>query len=111
MLGATDQEVESAANVVHATLGHHLIARARQAQSTGHLRREVPTTLRIGAATLVEGVIDLALEEADGWMVIDFKTDEELTNTLIIHGRQVGLYAMAVQASSQRPARAVIMRL
>jgi ATP-dependent exoDNAse (exonuclease V) beta subunit len=88
-----------------------MMARARQAQSTGHLRREVPITLPTGDDTLVEGVIDLAFEEPAGWTIIDFKTDEELIKSSTVYGRQVGLYAMAVQASTQLPASAVLVRL
>jgi ATP-dependent exoDNAse (exonuclease V) beta subunit len=110
-LGATVEEVESAAKVVQTALDHPVMARARQAQSTGHLRREVPITLPMGDDTLVEGVIDLALEEPAGWTIIDFKTDEELTKSSAVYSRQIGLYTMAVQASTQRPASAVLVRL
>jgi ATP-dependent helicase/nuclease subunit A len=53
---------------------------------------------RSDAPQLVEGVIDLAFEEADGWVIADYKTDvfsdetvrQERTN---VYQRQVDVYA------------------
>ena len=60
---------------------------------------------------LLEGVIDLALEEPTGWTIIDFKTDEELTRSASVYDRQIGLYAAAVQTSTEQPVSAVLLRL
>jgi ATP-dependent exoDNAse (exonuclease V) beta subunit len=113
-LGATGEEVEAAARVVQTVLMQPVMERARTAQSAGHLHREVPITLRSGvegADALLEGVIDLALEEPTGWTIIDFKTDEELTRSASVYDRQIGLYAAAVQTSMQQPVSAVLLRL
>jgi ATP-dependent exoDNAse (exonuclease V) beta subunit len=110
-LGATDEEVESAAKVVQTVLAQPVMGRARKAHSTGYLRREVPIALRDRDDALVEGVIDLVLEEPTGWTIIDFKTDEEPTKSAPVYDRQIGLYARAVQTSTQLPVSAVLMRL
>jgi ATP-dependent helicase/nuclease subunit A len=110
-LGATDEEVASAAQAVQTVLAQPVISRARKAQSTGHLRREVPIVLRGGDDSLVEGVIDLAFEDSAGWTIIDFKTDEEVTKSAPVYNRQIGLYARAVQISTQLPVSAILMRL
>ena len=47
----------------------------------------------INDGLLIEGVIDLAFEQADGWTVIDFKTDEEFRGNELAYRRQVGMYA------------------
>jgi ATP-dependent helicase/nuclease subunit A len=111
ILGATAQEIESAAEIVRTALEQPVINRARKAELTGHLRREVPIAIRDGNNALVEGVIDLAFEEPTGWTIIDFKTDEELTQNSQIYYRQIGLYAKAVQASTDVRASGVLMRV
>ena len=61
--------------------------------------------------SLVEGVLDLAFEEAEGWTVVDFKTQAELAGPLAWHRRQVSAYASVVARVTGRPATAVLMRL
>jgi ATP-dependent exoDNAse (exonuclease V) beta subunit len=56
-------------------------------------------------------VIDLAFEGAEGWTVVDFKTDEEFRGNESAYRRQVGMYAAAVAEANGRPASAVLMRL
>jgi len=44
----------------------------------GHASRrlaEIPFTLELEPETYLEGVIDLAFRESDGWVVVDYKTD------------------------------------
>jgi ATP-dependent helicase/nuclease subunit A len=60
---------------------------------------------------LVEGVVDLAFEEEDGWVVVDFKTDQDLAGELETYRDQVRLYARAVTDATGRPAQAVLLRL
>jgi hypothetical protein len=44
-------------------------------------------------------------------VVIDFKTDRELSGALDDYERQVRLYAAGVAAATGLPARAVLMRV
>ena len=60
---------------------------------------------------LVEGVLDLAFEEAGRWMVIDFKTDAELAGELQRYRRQVALYASVVARTTEKDVTAVLMQL
>ena len=77
----------------------------------GRCRREVPIAWRDHSGSLIEGVIDLAFEQADGWTVIDFKTDEEFLGNEPAYRRQVGMYASAIQAANGAPVSALLMRV
>jgi ATP-dependent exoDNAse (exonuclease V) beta subunit len=59
----------------------------------------------------MEGVVDIAFEQDRRWIVIDFKTDEDLGEHEIVYRRQVGLYAAAIEAATGRPATAMLMRV
>ena len=111
ILGATDEEVTSASEVVSLALGHSLMARAREAAAKGTCRRETPVTATAPDGVLVEGVVDLAFREGDAWTVVDFKTDRELADALDVYRRQVGLYADMVTQATGQPATAVLMKL
>jgi ATP-dependent helicase/nuclease subunit A len=93
-LGATDQEVESAAEVVQTVLALPILQRAREAAKTDRCRREAPVVWCDGDR-LIEGVVDLAFEEGSRWTLVDFKTDEEF-RAGAPYRRQVGLYALAL---------------
>jgi ATP-dependent exoDNAse (exonuclease V) beta subunit len=60
---------------------------------------------------LVEGVLDLAFEDAAGWTVIDFKTDVEIAAALASYRRQVGLYASVVARATGKKVTAVLLQL
>jgi ATP-dependent exoDNAse (exonuclease V) beta subunit len=109
VLGADDRGVAAAAAAVQSALAHPLVVRAREAAAKGQCRRETPVTLKLADGTLVEGVLDLAFLEKDGWMVLDFKTDRELEKELEHYKRQVGLYAAAVSRATGKTASAILM--
>ena len=91
-----------------------LPAVARQqpaAAGAGACERELPIIWRAADGTLVEGTIDLAFEEGDGTVVLDFNTDRELRSDLMRYRRQVALYCEALQAMRGRAVRGVIMRI
>ena len=72
-------------------LAHPVVARARAAR-----RRfvELPVLFRDDAlegSPLVEGKIDLLFEEADGWVVVDWKTDR--VSTAASRAEREALYA------------------
>ena len=111
ILGATDEEVASASEVVSLALGHSLMVRAREAAAKGACRRETPVTATAPDGVLIEGVVDLAFREGDAWTVVDFKTDRELADALDVYRRQVRLYADMVTQATGQPATAVLMKL
>jgi ATP-dependent exoDNAse (exonuclease V) beta subunit len=108
-LGATEDEVESAAQVVQTVLGQPILERAREAAKLNRCRRETPVSWRRGE-TLVEGVVDLAFEETDRWTLVDFKTDEEIGADTRYQG-QLGFYAAAVDAACGKPVAALLLRI
>ena len=82
---------------------HGLLARARVADARGACRRETPVTCLLPDGTMLEGVVDLAFEEAGAWTVVDYKTDREiLADGEARYRRQVALYASAIaQATAE----------
>jgi ATP-dependent exoDNAse (exonuclease V) beta subunit len=107
LLGASPDEIAAAAHAVTTALEHPLLRRA----AGGACRREMPVALRLDDGSLVEGVVDAAFDDADGWTVVDFKTDAELSGRLPEYRRQVDLYARAVAEATGRPCRGVLLRV
>jgi ATP-dependent helicase/nuclease subunit A len=57
-------------------LSSELMERARAASRSGRkILRELPYVRSMKDSTIEEGKIDLLFEEADGWIVVDYKTD------------------------------------
>ena len=56
-------------------------------------------------------MLDLAFEDADGWTVVDFKTDSEIAGELGRYRRQVALYASVVARATGRKVTSVLMQL
>ncbi|HXG87341.1 MAG TPA: UvrD-helicase domain-containing protein [Vicinamibacterales bacterium] len=111
VLGAPDDERDAAAAVVERTLRHPVIERARAAVAAGRsCRREAPISI-MRDGTLIDGQLDLAFETAEGWTVVDFKTDAELGAAEEAYRRQIGLYADALSTLTGQPARAIILRV
>jgi ATP-dependent exoDNAse (exonuclease V) beta subunit len=96
---------------VHTALAHAVFDGARQAAQQGRCRREAPIAWRDADGLLVEGVVDLAFEQGEGWTVIDFKTDEEFRGNEPAYRRQVGMYASAIQAANGASVSALLMRV
>jgi ATP-dependent exoDNAse (exonuclease V) beta subunit len=111
VLGALPEETAAATAVVEAALAHPLLGRAREAWRRDRCRRETPISAVEADGTVLEGVLDLAFEDDDGWTVVDFKTEAELTGSLARYRRQVGAYATVVGRVTGRPVTAVLMRL
>ena len=108
IIGNPAEEVAAAAQVVVAVLEHELMSRARAA---ARLRRETPITWTQPDGTLIEGVLDLAFDEADATVVIDFKTDHELSAGEARYRAQVQKYVDAVAAATRRPTRGVLFKV
>jgi ATP-dependent exoDNAse (exonuclease V) beta subunit len=111
ILGAAAEEIDSASETVHTALTHLLLNQARDAAQQGRCRREVPIAWRDSNGFVIEGVVDLAFEQAEGWTVIDFKTDEEFRGNEPAYRRQVGIYAAAIQAANGARVSALLMRV
>ena len=108
MLGIAEPQIDAVAAVVRAALAHPMLDRARAASVC---RRELPLTLATGDA-IVEGIADLAFEEGDQWVVVDFKTDIEIGRLgLERYRRQVGFYAAAIERATGKRARGTLLRL
>jgi ATP-dependent exoDNAse (exonuclease V) beta subunit len=108
LVGATPEEVTAATACVTAALAHPLV---RRAAGAARLERETPLAMVLDDGTLVEGVVDAAFEDGDGWTVVDFKTDVELAGRLAEYRRQVALYASAIARATGKPARGVLLRV
>jgi len=93
---------------VRAVLSHELLAAARSADERDALFRETPTTI-VMDGQLLEGNVDLAFDTAEGFTVIDFKTDRAEGELQAAYRRQVQLYADAISQATGRPAKAVLM--
>ena len=109
-LGATDEEVESRRQSRADCAG------AADSPARPHSRRKRiaavvkrPCAWRDGER-LIEGVVDLAFEEEDRWTLVDFKTDEEI-GASATYQRQVGLYALAVEAACAKPVSAFLLKI
>lgn len=111
LLGADDAEISAATRLVASALDHPVFAAARQAAEAGNCRRETPVTMRQDDGLVLEGVVDLAFKQDGTWVVVDFKTDRELSRTLDVYQRQVQLYALMVAQATGEPARSVLMRI
>ena len=110
-LGATPDEVAAAADRVRAALADSLFERARRAAADGRCRREVPIAWRDDDGVLLEGVIDLAFEESEAWVVVDFKTDDVAEGNAALYRRQLALYGSAISRATGRPVQGVLVYL
>jgi len=108
LLDATPDEIAAAVDAVAGALAHPLLRRAATAL---RVARETPLAIGIDDDTLVEGVVDVAFEDAGGWTVVDFKTDVELEGRRDEYARQVSLYARALAAATGKPARPVLLQV
>jgi len=114
ILGAKEDEVKAAAQTVWQALRHPLMQQAAVAEANGRSRREVSVAVKLDEDHLVEGIVDLAFQsdqESEGWTLIDYKTDFEVSGRLEEYRRQVGLYSRAIADATGQPVRAVLLRL
>jgi ATP-dependent exoDNAse (exonuclease V) beta subunit len=111
VLDADPTEVAAAEDAVRRVFAHPMLRAAARAATEGRCYRETPITWRSDTGTLIEGFVDLAYAEDDGFVVVDFKTDRELEGALERYERQLRIYAGAVAAATGRPTRGVLMRV
>ena len=111
ILGAPAEEIEAAATTVGAALRHPLMERARKAAASAACYREIPVTLCDDDDSLVEGLADLVFRENGTWIVVDFKTDQELAGSMERYRRQVSIYATAISKATSSRSEAFLFRL
>ena len=88
---------ESAVSVVRKVMKSALWQRAQAARQR---LVEVPVVVAL-ADGLVRGVIDLAFAEADGWVLVDYKTDREKPEDLLEkYGEQLETYRRCWQTAT-----------
>ena len=108
ILNAPDDEIRAAAAVVAAVFAHDLVARAR---ASSRVRRETPVSWLQQDGTLIEGVLDLAFDEGDRTVVVDFKTDHELAPGEARYRAQLQQYVNAVERATGRAATGVLFKI
>jgi ATP-dependent exoDNAse (exonuclease V) beta subunit len=112
-IGASPEEVTAAAEAVRAALAHPVLQQARAAGTS--CRREAPVLVREDDGSITEGVLDLAFRVADVggplWVVVDYKTDAELTARRAEYETQVRRYARMVAESAGERVTAVLLRV
>jgi ATP-dependent exoDNAse (exonuclease V) beta subunit len=112
IVGLSEADSAAAARVAAKVLAHDIIARARAAELRGACRRETPVTCRMPDGSLVEGIVDLAFEEAGRWVVVDYKSDRILAaEGEERYRRQIGFYAAAIREATGLAASGVLVRV
>jgi ATP-dependent helicase/nuclease subunit A len=101
--------VNAAARAAARALAHPVLRRAAACGQRGDLRRETPLLFEREDGSLAEGVVDLAFREADGWTVVDFKTDRDVAAQRAVYAAQVGLYAEGIALATGDPARGLLL--
>jgi hypothetical protein len=112
-LGASEAEVAAAIDAVGAALAADVM---RRAAAVRECRREMALAVTLDDGTLVEGVADLAFLEAkdagvSSWMVVDFKTDVEISGRLDEYRGQLAIYLRAIERATGLPARGILLRI
>jgi len=100
ILGATEQEMEMARQVVENALLHPLLERARLSD---RCHREFPIILRLDGNRTLEGIVDLIFLEDNVWYIIDFKTDEDTASRSGGYERQILWYGRAISELTKLP--------
>jgi hypothetical protein len=108
IINAAAEEIAAAAIVVSAVMRHALMTRAR---ASAMVKRETPVAWVQKDGTLIEGVLDLAFDEGDTTVVVDFKTDYELAAGETRYRAQLQQYVHAVTRATGRAASGVLFRV
>jgi ATP-dependent exoDNAse (exonuclease V) beta subunit len=101
--GASEGDRAAAAEAARQALEY--VARAMPAGSVRY--REWPVMVRLEDGTLVDGRIDLAWCDDNSWTVVDYKTDRRDKRNVA----QVQLYALALERTTNLPARGIVLEV
>ncbi len=91
-----------------ATMDTHMAARflesglGKRARAAQTLRRETPFTYKHGEV-YIQGVCDLCFLEDNKWVLCDYKTDRDMAAATQRYARQLGWYARALSALTNKP--------
>jgi ATP-dependent helicase/nuclease subunit A len=84
----------------------------KRAVASGNFHREVFVSIPLGGR-LVEGFIDLLFEDADGLVIVDYKTDSitaaDVEKAKEAHEVQVGLYTLAAREATGKPVHEAVL--
>ena len=111
VLVATESEVIAAAEAITNVMRQPLFDRARKADAAGRCAREVPVLWQAPDGYLVEGTVDLTFEDDGGRVVLDFKTDRELSLELDPYKNQLRIYCRALGRPGGTAVRGILMRV
>jgi ATP-dependent exoDNAse (exonuclease V) beta subunit len=100
LFGASERERDAAIHVTAAALRHPLMRRAAAADCNGHCRRESTILVQLEDGSLVEGVADLVFREENAWVIVDFKTDADLSGREEVYRHQVATYVRGVRVAT-----------
>lgn len=106
LLGASPEEVVAAREAVVTALQHPLIELARNA---ARCHREYPVSLLLEDNRAMEGIVDLAFVQDSAWVVVDFKTDADVSGPREQYERQLRWYAYALTKLTGMPARGILL--
>jgi ATP-dependent helicase/nuclease subunit A len=103
--GSPPVEREAAYDVVQRALKHPLMVAAAKSED---VKRETPVMYVNDADELVEGIVDMAFRSAEGWTVVDFKTDEDIEKQRGAYLGQIRLYVEGVGKATGEDVRGVL---
>jgi ATP-dependent helicase/nuclease subunit A len=69
----------------------------------------LPVVLRTGDGRTLEGIIDVAYLQGDGWTILDFKTDADFGPKRLHYERQLRWYALALNRLTGLPVAANLL--
>jgi ATP-dependent helicase/nuclease subunit A len=101
-IGSSQEEIDAAVIVVQSILRHPVVSAAGR---SGTACREYPFIYRDDDGKIVEGNIDLVYQQAEEWIVVDFKTGP---SDRVEYRRQVVIY---VRASRPKAVRALLFEV
>ena len=109
-------QADEVAALAQAALESAIVRRAADGRRDGQAAyyREVFISAPLPNGTLMEGFIDLLLDEPEGLTIIDYKTDsvetpEDVEQAAQRHATQMGLYAWAAGQVTGKPVRQAVL--
>ena len=109
-------QADEVAALAQAALESNIVRRAAAGRRDGRAAyyREVFLSAPLPNGTLMEGFIDLLLDEPEGLTIIDYKTDsvetpEDIAQAAQRHAVQMGLYAWAAGQVTGKPVRQAVL--
>jgi ATP-dependent helicase/nuclease subunit A len=105
-MGVPQPESEKAVEWVEKALRSEIIARARK---SGKVFRELPMTGAFEKGTFLNAVLDLAFLEADEWVVVDYKTDQDMEKGKEKYKEQLGYYRELLEKFTDHKVKEVFL--